>query len=82
MIADERAANITLRKNIPPRNVPPGICENIAGIVINRSEGPAPASNPKAKAAGIIMNPAIRAAIVSRKQVCTTLSNIFTSSPR
>jgi len=52
--ADERAANIMLRKNKIPKKYPPGIILKMLGIVMNSSGGPAWGSKPKAKTAGIM----------------------------
>ena len=57
-IADVKAAIVSSKKNKAPTKFPAGIDPNTAGKVINISGGPASGANPKAKTAGIIINPA------------------------
>ena len=69
------AAKVRNRKKSPPQNAPPGIWAKILGMVIKIRLGPDPGSMPKAKQAGMMMNPAVSATLVSR-------AVMLTASPR
>lgn len=56
----DRAAKDRKMKNSIPQNRPPGIWTNRLGMVRKIREGPASGWMPKAKQAGMMMNPAIR----------------------
>ena len=80
-IDDEIDANIMLKKNAAHNKLPNGIVWNILGTVINNNDGPPVGLNPNAKTAGIIINAANIAEIVSKIAVLTAHSVISNSFP-
>ena len=62
----ERAAKLMNTKNSEHHNWPSGICSKTLGNVTKTKPGPEPGSTPKAKHAGKMMRPAMRATNVSR----------------
>ena len=61
----EKAAKVRKRKKSAPQSLPPLIFAKIFGRVMKISPGPASGLTPKAKQAGIMIKPAIRATKVS-----------------
>lgn len=70
-----------MRKNAIQKNCPKGIDANTAGNVINISPGSSPTSKPNAKTAGMVANPAIKAAKVSSTGIDTAVLNKSISCP-
>ncbi len=71
----DRAAKAMNRKNRVPQNCPPHICWNTLGRVMKARPAPLSGCTPKAKQAGKMMRPAMRATKVSRAPMVTASLN-------
>ena len=65
----ERAAKLMKMKNSVPHSWPPAMTLKMLGRVTKTRPGPEPGSTPKAKQAGKMIRPAIRATKVSRPMI-------------
>ena len=67
----EKLAKVMNRKNRDPQRRPPAIFRKTLGRIMKISAGPCPGSTSKAKQAGKMIRPAIRATKVSSRQMRT-----------
>ena len=76
------AAKLMKRKKSVHHSCPRGICSKTLGSVMNTRPGPLPGSTPKAKHAGKMMRPAMRATRVSTPAMRTLSPGSERSLPR